>query len=65
MMERFLRVALASLGPGRINKEVAPQSELEVQCGLAQKCFVPIYRSPKKGETHGRGLKSPTPMVSV
>lgn len=31
MMEHFLLVALTLLGPGSMNKEVAPQPVLEVQ----------------------------------
>lgn len=55
-MECFLLIALTLLGPGRINKEVAPKPLLEVQCGSAEKCVDQICLTQKE-ETQEKWIK--------
>lgn len=56
-MERFLRVALTSLGPGRIKKEVAAQPALQLHCGSDQKYFGQIHCCKKKGKLEAEDYK--------
>lgn len=56
MMERFLRVASTSLGPGRIYKEAGAGGSVR----LSTEVFRSNLTLLKKEETRGAGLKSQT-----
>lgn len=56
MMERFLRIASTSLGPGRIYKEAGAGGSVR----LSTEVFRPNLMLLKKEETRDGGLKSQT-----